>query len=248
METYFNIRYEMDKGEVHRAIDRQIQKGFPAYICVVDGVVLNIANRDPSYLNVVNGSMFSICDSGYVPVYLTWIYGIKREQYCGSQIFMDLIQKKKYRMFFMGTSTKTLVALKENLVKIDNRIADMTFWELPFRSVDQFDYQEIADKVNADEADIIWVALGAPKQEIFMSKLKPYLHRGVMIAVGAAFKFYSGVEEKRAPQWMVKHRLEFVYRIFSDPKKQLKRCWWIVMTLPMLLFEEWKRKRGGVRC
>lgn len=146
-------------------------------------------------------------------------------------------------MFFMGTSAKTLAALKENLVKIDNCIADMTFYELPFRTVDQFDYQEIANKVNADGADIVWVALGAPKQEIFMSKLKPFLKRGVMIAVGAAFKFYSGLEEKRAPEWMVKHHLEFVYRIFSEPQKQLKRCSWIIITLPRLLLGEWKRKR-----
>ena len=233
----------MDKCKIHQAIDKQVQMNSPAYICVADGVVLNIANRNPAYLDVVNGSMFSVCDSGYVPIYLKWIYGITREQYCGSQIFMDLIQKKKYRMFFMGTSTKTLAALKENLVKIDARIAEMTFYELPFRSVDQFDYQGIAKEVNADGADIIWVALGAPKQEMFMNKLKPYLNRGIMIAVGAAFKFYSGLEEKRAPGWMVRHHLEFIYRIFSEPKKQLKRCWWIVITLPGLLFGEWKKKK-----
>ena len=128
-------------------------------------------------------------------------------------------------------------------MKIDGRIANMTFYELPFCSVDQFDYPEIAGKVNADGADIIWVALGAPKQEIFMSKLKPYLHKGVMIAVGAAFKFYSGLDERRAPEWMVKHHLEFVYRIFSEPKKQLKRCSWIIITLPGLLFGEWKKKQ-----
>lgn len=243
METYFNIRYEFDTQRVHELIDKQLTKDIPGYICVADGVILNIANRNSDYLSVINGSMFSICDSGYVPVYLKWIYGIKREQYCGSQIFMDIIQKRKYRMFFMGTSTKILAALKENLVKIDGRIANMTFYELPFCSVDQFDYPEIAGKVNADGADIIWVALGAPKQEIFMSKLKPYLHKGVMIAVGAAFKFYSGLDEKRAPDWMVKHHLEFVYRIFSEPKKQLKRCSWIIITLPGLLFGEWRRKQ-----
>lgn len=246
METYFNIHYEMNKSAVWQAIDSQVEESKPAYVCVADGVILNIANRNPEYLKIVNGSMFSICDSGYVPIYLKWIYGIKREQYCGSQIFMDIIQKKKYRMFFMGTSSTTLAALKKNLEKLDHRIADMTFYELPFLSVDQFDYQGIADKVNTDGADIIWVALGAPKQEIFMSRLKPYLKRGVMIAVGAAFKFYSGLEEKRAPQWMVKYHLEFVYRIFREPKKQLRRCGWIVITLPKLLFEEWRRKRSNV--
>lgn len=248
METYFNIRYEMDKQAVWRVIDEQLSRNQPGYICVADGVILNIANRDANYLKVINGSMFSICDSSYVPIYLKWIYGIKREQYCGSQIFMDIIKMKKYRMFFMGTSTQTLTALKTNLTKWDSCIADMMFYELPFRAVEDFDYKAIAEKVNTDGADVIWVALGAPKQEIFMSKLKPYLNRGVMIAVGAAFKFYSGLDEKRAPQWMVKHHLEFVYRIFSDPKKQLRRCAWIVITLPKLLFGEWKRKKNKTRA
>lgn len=76
-----------------------------------------------------------------------------------------------------------------------------------------------------------------------MSRLKPYLKRGVMIAVGAAFKFYSGTDVKRAPHWMVKMHLEFAYRIFSEPKKQLKRCGWIVYTLPGLLYREWRKKK-----
>lgn len=244
METYFNIRYEMNKQAVWAAIDQQLIRNQPGYICVADGVILNIANRDASYLKVINGSMFSICDSSYVPLYLKWIYGIKREQYCGSQIFMDLISMKKYRMFFMGTSQQTLSALKANLEKIDPQVADMTFYDLPYRTVDQFDYSDIANRIKADGAQIIWVALGAPKQEIFMSKLKPYLNHGVMIAVGAAFKFYSGQEEKRAPQWMVQYHLEFVYRIFSNPKKQLRRCAWIVITLPKLLYGEWKKKNS----
>lgn len=246
MQTYFNIRYEFDKQLVRECISQQIGEKAD-YICVADGVILNTANRNPEYLKVVNGGMFSICDSSYVPLYIRWIYGSQYEQYCGSQIFMDLIHSRKYRMIFMGTSQRTLDALKQNLTKIDPRIEGMTFCELPYRQVDEFDYPAIARMIAEDAADIIWVALGAPKQELFMSKLKPYLQSGVMIAVGAAFKFYSGLEEKRAPKWMLKAHLEFVYRIYRDPKKQLKRCAWIVYTLPALLIGEWKRKRLS-RC
>ena len=99
--------------------------------------------------------------------------------------------------------------------------------------------------IEEDGAKIIWVVLGAPKQEKFMNKLLPYLKSGEMIAVGAAFKFYSGTDEKRCPQWIQKHHLEFVYRICQDPKKQLKRCFWIVATLPKLYFGEVKRKRAA---
>lgn len=248
MHTYFNINYEFDKAEVDRRIEQQVKSGQPDYICVADGVILNTANRHPEYLKVINGGMFAICDSGYVPLYLRWIYGIRYEQYTGSQIFEHLVRSGKYRMFFMGTSEKTLQGLKTNLMKLNPKVADMTFYELPFRSVEEFNYADIARRVEADGADLIWVALGAPKQEYFMSRLKPHLKRGVMIAVGAAFKFFSGgADTKRAPQWMIDAHLEFVHRIFTEPKKQLKRCGWIVATLPGLFLGEWSRKRAGSR-
>lgn len=242
METYFNIRYEFDKSQVHTAIATRLSQPGGDYICVADGVILDNVNRNDKYQKIVNGGMFSICDSSYVPLYIKWIYGIKRSQYCGSDIFKDIISQRKYRMIFMGTSDEILSALKMNLVKINPDVADMQFIELPFKNVDEFDYHSIAHTIKEDGADIVWVALGAPKQEYFMANLKPFLDHGIMIAVGAAFKFFSGVEAKRAPQWMIRNHLEFVYRICSEPNKQIKRCWNIVKTLPKLLYRESKRK------
>jgi N-acetylglucosaminyldiphosphoundecaprenol N-acetyl-beta-D-mannosaminyltransferase len=158
-------------------------------------------------------------------------------------IFKDIIEMRRYRQFFMGTSTEVLTALKRNLVEMDPAIENMTFYELPFCKVEEFDYPAIAEMVNRDNPDIIWVALGAPKQEIFMSKLQPYLKRGVQIAVGAAFKFYSGLDEKRAPAWMRRSKLEFLYPIYAEPKKQFARCKQIVLTLPGIIREESRRKR-----
>jgi N-acetylglucosaminyldiphosphoundecaprenol N-acetyl-beta-D-mannosaminyltransferase len=243
MNIYFNIRYEFDKAQVHNAIASRLPKLGSDYICVCDGVILNNANRNKAYLDVVNGGMFSICDSSYVPLYIKWLYGLKYSQYCGSQIFEDIVRSRRYRMIFLGTSRKTLEGLKETLKEWNPDVEDMRFVELPFRNVEAFNYEEIANMVNTDRADIIWVALGAPKQEWFMYYLKPHLNHGVMIAVGAAFKFFSGNEEKRAPQWMVKAHLEFVFRILQAPKKQLKRCGHIVATLPSLLYQEWKRSK-----
>lgn len=248
MHQYFNINYEFDKAEVDRRIEQQIRSGAPDYICVADGVILNTANRKPDYLKVINGGMFAICDSGYVPLYLKWIYGMHVEQYTGSQIFEHIVRSRKYRMYFMGTSTKTLEGLRQHLLQLNPDVADMTFDALPFRRVEDFDYEEIARKVEADGADIIWVSLGAPKQEYFMSRLKPHLKSGVMIAVGAAFKFYSGgVATQRAPQWMIDAHLEFVHRIVKEPKKQIKRCSWIVAQLPSMMLDEWKKKRKNNR-
>lgn len=243
MKKYFNIHYEFDKAKVHDSIAERLTRPGSDYICVADGVILNIANRQPDYLDVVNGGLFAICDSSYVPLYLKWIYNMEVSQYCGSQIFHDVIASRKYRMIFLGTQQATLDGLQQNLMNTNPDVTDMKFVELPFRKVEDFDYPAIAKMVEEDRADIVWVALGAPKQEIFMSKLKPYLKHGVMLGVGAAFKFFSGgVDTKRAPSWMVNHHLEFVHRIYQEPKKQFNRCFHIIRTLPRLLYNEWRHK------
>lgn len=244
MEKYFNIRYEFDKRLVWERIDRQIAVGEPGYICVADGVVVDNVQRNPSYRKTVDEGMFAICDSGWIPLYLKWIYGIHRSQYCGPMIFKDLVSQGKYRMIFIGTNRTTLDSLQKELAKLNPDVMEMTFHELPFRTVDEFDYPTIARLIEADKADLVWVALGAPKQDYFMSKLKPHLKHGVMIGVGAAFNFYSGCGERRAPAWIVRLHLEFVYRMLQSPKKQFFRCWGIVNSLPGMLMMERRNKYG----
>lgn len=247
MTEYFNVRYEMERTEVLRAVGCAVREGRPDYICVADGVVLSMVDRDEEYMRAVNGGMFSICDSGYVPLYLRWIYGVRYSQYCGAEIFRDIVGSGKYRMMFMGASRQVLDGLRDNLLKDNPEVAGMRFAELPYRTVDGFDYEALARMIDADGTDIVWIALGAPKQEMFMARLKPHLRRGVMIAVGAVFKFYSGTDERRAPKWMRESHLEFVHRIFQSPKKQLVRCAGIVRTLPGMLWKEWRRSRAASR-
>lgn len=243
MESYFNIRYEFDKNKVLTEISKRLNQQGSDYICVSDGNILNNTYKNKEYLEVINGGMFSICDSSYVPLYLKWIYGIDRDQYAGSDIFYDIITEGKHRMIFLGTEQKTLDSLKKELTKLNPDVASMTFKELPFLTVEEFDYPGIARMIEDDKADIIWISLGAPKQERFMANLKPYLHHGIMIAIGATFNFFSGLKIKRAPEWMIRNHMEFIYRILSEPKKQIIRCWGILSTLPALLSMEVKHKR-----
>lgn len=243
--TTFHINYEPEKEQVFSRIDNQIKAETPGYICVADGNILTMIHNDLDYRNVINGGMFSIVDSSWVPLFVKRIYGYKWQQYCGSQIFDDITKTRKYRMYFLGSKKEVLDALKANLTPIDPAIGDMTFEELPFCKVEDFDYDGIASRINEDKADLIWVSLGAPKQEIFASRLVEYLNRGVVIPVGAVFNFRAGLGIKRAPQWMIKCHLEFLYRIFSEPKKQIKRCWKIVINFPAIYFEE-KRKLKNI--
>lgn len=244
MEEYFGIKYEFDVSKIHENIAKRVEEQRVSYVCAPDCNVLTNVHCNEAYRSVVNGAMFSICDSSWVPIFIKWIYGKKYHCYRGSDIFMDIIKSRRYRMYFLGADKKTVTALKENIKTINPDVANMTFKELPFCKVEEFDYASIANDIENDGADIVWIALGAPKQELFMSMLAPHLKKGVCIAVGAVFNFFSGLPglPKSAPRWMVGLHIEFIHRILWEPKKQLKRCWGIIAHLPRILLKERHRK------
>jgi N-acetylglucosaminyldiphosphoundecaprenol N-acetyl-beta-D-mannosaminyltransferase len=96
--------------------------------------------------------------------------------------------------------------------------------------------------INDDFPDIIWVSLGAPKQEQFMYRLKPLLNKGVMFGFGAIFNFNSGIGEcRRAPRWMIRMRLEWLFRTIQEPGRMVKRYWRIAVLWPRLIYETFKR-------
>lgn len=237
METFFNIRYEFDRNTVHNRLREAIQEKRPGYICVADGNILTLVHRNTNYRRTVDEAMFSICDSSWVPLFLRHLYGIRRTHYCGAQMFRDMVEGSNYRMAFLGGGAEVLRDLRTGITPWNPAVAEMPFVELPFCSVEEFDYSAIATKLNDSDVNLIWVALGAPKQEQFMQRLLPHLSHGVMIGVGAVFNFYSG-HVRRAPVWMRSLHLEFLYRIFTEPRKQLKRCRDILITLPSILFKE----------
>lgn len=243
-ERYFDISFNPVPQSVLEDIDRAVREGVPGYVCVVDGNILAMSHKDAGYRDVIDGAMFSIMDSSWIPVYVKLIYGKRYPQYNGSMIFDDITRMRRYRMCFLGASNDILVPLKEKMAQVDPAVSDMEFMELPFCGVDDFDYRSIADAVNRQNPDIVWLSLGAPKQEQFAGRLCRYLNRGVIIPVGAVFKFRSGTGERRAPQWMIKCHMEFVYRIFSDPGKQIRRCMMILGSLPGIFFKELKRSKN----
>ena len=203
-----------------------------------------MANQHPEFLNVLNGALVNNCDGSVLAKILAWIHKEPIDRYIGADIFIKYIKMCKFRQFFLGNTEEVLAGLRKNLSKIDPRIADMRFETLPFKAVDEFDYAGIAQMINEDNPDIIWVSLGAPKQEMFMARLKPYLKRGVMFGYGAIFNFNAGVGDvKRAPKWMLALRLEWLHRALEQPKKNIPRYWNFIKTLPRLIREERKYVR-----
>ena len=81
---------------------------------------------------------------------------------------------------------------------------------------------EIVERINAAKPDVLFVALGNPKQELWMGRNKEKLDVGAMIGIGGTFNFLAG-RVKRAPKWMQKSGLEWIYRIIQEPGRLWKR-------------------------
>lgn len=244
-KKYFNVRIEFDRDALDRKIFKAIEIGETGYSCSVEANNLTVANRNPEFLEVLNGALVNNCDGSVLAKILAWIHKEPIDSYIGADIFIKYIKMKRFRQFFLGNTREVLDGLRKNLSEIDPAIAGMRFETLPFRSVDDFDYEGIAAMINADNPDIIWVSLGAPKQEMFMARLKPHLKRGVMFGYGAIFNFNAGVGEvRRAPKLMLRMRLEWLYRAFEQPKKNIPRYWGFIRILPRLIREERRKVRS----
>lgn len=239
MDRYFNVFLEFDKDALDRRVFGTIKNGGKGYVCSVESNNLTVANTDPCFLQVINGALVNNCDGSVLAKILGRIHHKPLSSYIGADIFMKYIGMKKFRQFFLGNTVEVLCGLKANLSCIDPSISDMRFETLPFKDVEDFDYEGIAKMINDDNPDIIWVSLGAPKQEMFMARLEPYLNRGVMFGFGAIFNFNAGVGDvRRAPKWMLRLRLEWLHRAFEQPKKNIPRYWRFIKILPGLVRDE----------
>jgi N-acetylglucosaminyldiphosphoundecaprenol N-acetyl-beta-D-mannosaminyltransferase len=245
---YFNVVLEFDKNEADRIIQSAIENREKGYVCSIESNNLTIANRNQEFLNVVNGALVNICDGSVIAKILGQIHHRAFSSYIGADLFLKYVGMCRYKQFFLGNTRPVLDGLRENLSRTDPKIAGMRFEELPFRKVDEFDYPAIAAMINADKPDIIWVSLGAPKQEMFMARLLPYLDGGVMFGFGAIFNFNSTAGQvRRAPRWMLKLKLEWLHRALEEPRKNVPRYWRFIKLLTRLIVSE-RRSLRESKC
>jgi len=163
--------------------------------------------------------------------------------YPGPDFFIDKIKEKKYKHTFLGSTKEVLDNLKIQLTKIDSNIQNAQFIELPFLKVNEFDYNVIGKMINQTSSDFIWVSLGAPKQEKFSSILVKHINRGLIVSVGAAFDFHSGLSHvKRSPKILRNLKLEWLYRVFEQPSKTLKRLKDELIYMPIIIVKEILKK------
>ena len=123
-------------------------------------------------------------------------WGLKEVQRaCGPHIFPRMLKDKspELKHFFLGDTEDTLSALT-NKAKDDFGANVIGSYSPPFKPLEEYDIEGLANRINESGATIVWTALRAPKQDFLNSKIVPYLNDGiVMVGVGAAFRSVLGI-------------------------------------------------------
>lgn len=239
MEPYFNIPMEFDQERFDATVEHTVRAGEKGYVCAAESNNITVANTNPSFGEIFRRSLLNNCDGSVVALFLSRIHNKPLRPYICADIFSKYIRNGRYRHFFLGNSPEIINGLRQRLTAEVPALEEMRFEPLPYCDVEEFDYEGIAKMLNADAPDIVWVSLGAPKQEQFMSRLLPLLNRGVLFGVGAVFNFYAGVGKvRRAPRWMRRLRLEWLHRALEEPSKNIPRYWGFIRILPRLIRQE----------
>lgn len=234
----------MDEAQVDSIIFKTIESKGTGYVCSVESNNLTVANKNIDFQRVVNGALVNICDGSNLAKVLGLIHRKPFKSYIGADLFIKYVKMNRFKQVFLGNTSEVLEGLKTNLTKIDPKIGSMVFQELPFRNVEDFDYKGIAEIVNRERPDVIWVSLGAPKQEYFMARLLPFLDQGVMFGFGAIFNFNANTGNvRRAPKLMLKLNMEWLFRAFEEPKKNIPRYWGFLRILPSLVYKETVKRK-----
>jgi N-acetylglucosaminyldiphosphoundecaprenol N-acetyl-beta-D-mannosaminyltransferase len=194
------------------------------YICVANVHMLVETYRDKAFAKVVNNALITMTDGIPLTWGLRWLHGIRQERVAGMDLMPDLlnaVSQHKIPVFFYGGTKEILEKTKKHIVKYYSEIPSVGVYSPPFRLLTSEEEQEVVYTINASGAKIVFVALGCPKQEKWMAAMKGKIN-AVMIGIGAALPVLVHAQ-KRAPRWMQKSGLEWLYRLFQEPKRLFKR-------------------------
>lgn len=216
-----NINYQNVIGVVHKALENRQ----PGYICLTDVANLMVASKTEQLQTAINGSLLSLPDG--MP--LAWygrLVGCKEiERISGASLLTRLlVDMGGFKHYLLGDTEETIdrIIAKARTV---NREIKISGHSPVFKVFDDNDNRQMMEKIRKADPDIIWVSFGGGKQEKWMHQNIGALDRGVMIGVGAAFRFYLG-DIVTPPKIFQSMGLQWVFRLAElfakDPVNWLK--------------------------
>lgn len=149
--------------------------------------------------------------------------------------------------YLYGSTPETLQQLQTAIAEIAPDANIVGSFSPPFRPMDETETRESLEAIRASGADVVWVGLGMPKQELWMDGIRAELPGVALLGVGAAFDFLAGTK-KQAPAWMQKAGMEWLFRLIQEPRRLWRRYVWNNPAYAFLLLMQIVRsKLGGSR-
>jgi N-acetylglucosaminyldiphosphoundecaprenol N-acetyl-beta-D-mannosaminyltransferase len=194
------------------------------YVCMCNVHSVVTARREARFGNVINAADMAAPDGSPIAWYLRREGFRKQERINGPDLMWKCCARaaaEGLSVFLYGGSRRTLELLRDRLTREFRGIRLAGYYAPPFRRLMEVEDARVVRMIEASGAQIVFVALGCPKQEAWMHAHRGKIH-AVMIGVGAAFDYHAGAL-RRAPVWMRNAGCEWLHRLFSEPRRLWRR-------------------------
>ena len=192
-------------------------------VCLANVHMLMEAERNASYRQVLHQADLVTPDGKPLVLMLRRLGILHQNQVAGMEVFenlCELAQQAGISVYFLGSTEDILDKMKQRIGQDYPILKVAGMKSIPFMSVDEIRAtrdESLIEEVNNSGAGIIFVCLGCPKQEVWMSQYQGYI-KGVMIGVGAVFAMYAGLTP-RAPHLVQQAGMEWLYRLVQEPRR-----------------------------
>ena len=199
---------------------------------------------DSSFRAVLNGADLGTSDGMPLVWAVRWLGARGQMRVYGPDLMLALCGQAArlgHRIFLYGGREETLERLCEVLAARFPSLAIAGSYSPPFRRLTPEEDAACVQRIRASDADLVFVGIGAPKQERWMAEHKDQLPGVVMLGVGAAFDFHCG-RVRQAPGWMQQSGLEWLFRLYMEPT----RLWRRYVLLNPLFVILWSLQMTGI--
>jgi N-acetylglucosaminyldiphosphoundecaprenol N-acetyl-beta-D-mannosaminyltransferase len=195
------------------------------YVCIT-GVHGIMESQWDEGLRRIHNNAGLVTPDGMPLVWLNRLHGYAHvERVYGPDLMLALCEhslSRRYKHFFYGGGEGVHGRLANKLRQRFPGIQVVGGYSPPFRPLSGAEHEQIVETINEADPDIVWVGLSTPKQERWMAEHVGRITAPVLIGVGAAFDFHSGLK-KQAPRWMQRSGLEWLFRLATEPRRLWRR-------------------------
>jgi N-acetylglucosaminyldiphosphoundecaprenol N-acetyl-beta-D-mannosaminyltransferase len=211
-----------------------------SFICFANVHMVIEAYKDKTFLEKLNNSDLVLADGKPIALACKFLHHKKQERISGmdfTPLILAKANEKKLSLFIYGSTQDVLDAMKEKInadlpnIKLAGAISP------PFRTLTTEENKIDIEKINQSSAHLVLVALGCPKQEKWMAENSDKIN-AVLLGIGGALPVAAGIQ-KRAPKWMQRMALEWLYRLFQQPKRLFTRYLYTNSWFLFLLGRAW---------